>query len=278
MSRIPQVSLKRGTQKQSRKLASDVQQQLNSQPQSISILDGSVPSKLRTGDRTFQRTPTGIAIGIADSKGNTNPVVINQTALNNQKAPQSGTGNPTTAQFPNPGDFGWYTNTSSGDVMFVVNIAGTITFQSIDKLTGAITFAQHGNLSGAGNAHNFTDITGTITGAQHGTLGGGTLHAVATTSTAGFESAADKVQVNLIAGISTTVTDITTVGTAGNSINCIRLFINGVGSITTKQGTIGVVTGTAGATYTSVEQTMLQQVVNRHNALLSVCQTHGLLA
>lgn len=41
---------------------------------------------------------------------------------------------------------------------------------------------------------------GTINDAQHGTRGGGTLHAEATTSTAGFLSAADKTKLNALAG------------------------------------------------------------------------------
>lgn len=46
---------------------------------------------------------------------------------------------------------------------------------------------------------NADDIqVGVISDAQHGTRGGGTQHAVATTSVAGFMSAADKASVNLI--------------------------------------------------------------------------------
>lgn len=46
------------------------------------------------------------------------------------------------------------------------------------------------------HTHPFTDITGTLTDVQHGDRGGGTLHALATTSVAGFMSAADKVKLD----------------------------------------------------------------------------------
>lgn len=276
MSVKPQVSLRRTVDRKVRKVTSDLQQQLNSQPASVSVLDGVIPKGLKAGDRTFRTTPTGLALGVSDSKGNVNEVPLNRVTLQNYKPPQSAAGGPTTAQFPNSGDFGWYTNTSSGDVSFVSNIGGAITHESINLLTGSITFAQHGNLSNAGVAHNFADLSGALTsGAQHGNLGGAALHAAATTSTNGFATAA---QVTLLGTLNTTLTDITSGGAVTEILNGTRLFISGVGSVTTKQAAVTTVSGSAGATYTATEQGIINALVTAVNALNSRMVTHGLIA
>lgn len=50
--------------------------------------------------------------------------------------------------------------------------------------------------TGGSDALNLGSIAGTLTDTQHGARGGGTLHAVATQSVAGFMSATDKTRLD----------------------------------------------------------------------------------
>ena len=64
---------------------------------------------------------------------------------------------------------------------------------------------------------------GVISDAQHGSLGGGSLHAVATPSVAGFESAADKAALDaLIAAPVATDMSVQGTGTAGNKVKLVN--------------------------------------------------------
>lgn len=57
-----------------------------------------------------------------------------------------------------------------------------------------------------------------------------------------------------------------------------KIMINGIQVITGQQATVAAVTGTAGATYTATEQTMINSLKTQLNLVISRLQTHGLIA
>lgn len=108
---------------------------------------------------------------------------------------QSGSGAPTTAAYPDDGNYGFYQDTVSSWVYLGINHSGSVVVQNIQTLAGSITAAQHGDLSSTANTsvmHSFAQVSGTITAAQHGNFTAATandfLHALATTAFNGFLS------------------------------------------------------------------------------------------
>lgn len=158
---------------------SDLQRQLNAQGRVLPhVRNGVQPRGMSNGDRLMGRGTRGNITGIPDGKGN----VITQEvpdSVTQFQDPQTGAGAPTTANFPVIGDFGWYRDTTNNVTYFVQNRSGAIDNISLSTFTGSIS-----------------DLSGTITDAQHGARAGGTLHATATGSVAGFLSATDKSLIN----------------------------------------------------------------------------------
>lgn len=147
----------------------DAQSQRSTQQQGIT---NQRPTGTKDGDTTTRLTPRGaVALAVYDSKSNyveaTIPPGLADDLAHLLKF-QTGTTDPGIPNFPLDGDWGWYLNTSTNKLWVPRNYNGVLIYP------------------------DFVSISGTISDIQHGSRSGGTLHANATTSTAGFESAADK--------------------------------------------------------------------------------------
>lgn len=121
-----------------------------------------LPRGAKRGDQASRPTPRGIAVRVWADKGTHKETKIpdgleeTQDEVNalvpiveQYKGIQTGTAAPTTAAFPNSGDWGWFINTTPtpDDVYFVINNGGSILIMSINPLGGSITAAQHGSLT-----------------------------------------------------------------------------------------------------------------------------------
>ena len=190
------------------------QTQNNVAPGYFSPVNGKLPVGVPPGSMVARTLQGGsIALSIADANGNGQEVVIGGEApsASNYIPPQTHTGAPTTAQFPNNGSFGWYKNTSTGNWYFTLNFSGSMVFQDLATFTGTISAGQHGNLPG------------------------GALHAAASGSAAGFLSAADKGTYD--ANVAT-VNAITSTGTPGHIVNGTILYVGGVPVITARAAAV----------------------------------------
>lgn len=141
-------------------------------PTTVGLLSGPNPVGLGEGDQTTRVNPDGIfTLSVYDAKSK--PIKVNvppglQADLANLIPFQTGVVPPTLANFPADGNWGWFYDTNLAQLWVPRNFNGALIYP------------------------NFVSISGTITDTQHGSRGGGTLHPAATTSVAGFESAADK--------------------------------------------------------------------------------------
>lgn len=245
-------------QRQVRALQSSIQSiqtQTNTAPGLFSNIGGKLALGVPPGSVNAVRLPDGsISLDVADSSGFGNPLVIGSQApsSSNYIAPQTHAGAPTTTQFPSDGNFGWYKNTTSGNWYFTLNFGGSLVFQ------------------------NLATFSGTISDTQHGSRSGGTLHAAATTSAAGFATAA---QITLLGGLNTTVTDITTTGAVTELLNGSQLQVNGtkvVGARNTGWSQTGTFTTTKGLVVntTSITAAQLGDIVY---TIYTALVTHGLL-
>lgn len=142
---------------------------LSQQPSTMPSLnrDGTRPKGLTEGSVINRPLGNGgIEIGSVGKNGETSTLQFDPgTAL--YIGQQTGTGAPTTAQFPINGNYGFYDDGSTH--YFVINTGGTV----------------HGI--------TISTLPGTITDAQHGSKTTGTLHAAVTTTVNGFMLATDKV-------------------------------------------------------------------------------------
>lgn len=188
-----------------------IQVQTNTAPTLFSNTGGKVPIGVVPGSLNVTRQQDGsITLDVADSSGFGNPLTVAATTPSSSAylSPQTHTGAPSTTQFPLPGNFGWYKNTTSGNWYFTLNFGGSLVFQDISTLSGTITATQHGNLAG------------------------GALHAAATTSANGFATATQIVQLNQAttdtAAVTAIVTNITSTGTPTNTLNATVFYVNGV--------------------------------------------------
>lgn len=158
---------------------SDLQRQLDAQGQILPhSVDGSRPRGLRKGDRLMGRGKRGNITAIPDGAGGVASQEVPDSVTQYQD-PQTGSGAPALANFPVIGDFGWYYDTSASKAYFAYNYNGAVTFPDVSTFSG------------------------TITDAQHGARSGGTLHAAATGSVAGFMSAVDKALINTATNLDT---------------------------------------------------------------------------
>lgn len=158
---------------------SDIQDQLNAQGRILPHSDGTNrPRGLREHDRLMGRGKRGNITVIPDGKGGAASQEVPDSVTQYQD-PQTGSGAPVVANFPVIGDFGWYYDTVATKAYFAYNYNGAVTFPDVSTFSG------------------------TITDAQHGARSGGTLHAAATGSVAGFMSAADKALINTATSLDT---------------------------------------------------------------------------
>lgn len=189
---------------------------------------------------------------------------------------------PAVADLPADGNYGWHLDTSTSAYYWAYNAAGVIvypnflsisgtitgtqhsdlsafvgTLHGMAQISGSISAAQHGNLSGTGPFHAFQGITGVITDTQHGARSGGTaLHPIAVASgTAGFMSGTDKSKLD----------DITSaVSSSTVPINTSGYFLSNVAIISSRRQITNPAATAAGATY---DQTQAQSVVDLVNEL-----------
>lgn len=158
---------------------SEIQDQLNAQGRILPHTDGTNrPRGLREHDRLMGRGKRGNITVIPDGKGGAASQEVPDSVTQYQD-PQTGSGAPVLTNFPVIGDFGWYYDTAANKAYFAYNYNGAVTFPDVSTFSG------------------------TITDAQHGARSGGTLHAVATGSVAGFLSAADKALINTATNLDT---------------------------------------------------------------------------
>lgn len=198
-----------------------IQTQTNTAPSLFSNTGGMVALGVVPGSLNVSRLQDGsITLDVADSSGFGNPLTIGASAPDsaNYIAPQTRAGSPTVTQFPSPGNFGWYKNTSTGQWYWTLNFGGTLVFQNLSTLSGTISALQHGNLTG------------------------GTLHAAATNTSSGFATAAQITQLNMatsnIATVTAIVTDITSTGTPTHTINGTVIYCNGVAVISARAAAV----------------------------------------
>lgn len=157
----------------------DIQSQLDGQGRILPHSDGtSRPRGLRAHDRLMGRGKRGNITAIPDASGNVASQEVPDSVTQYQD-PQTGSGAPVVANFPVQGDFGWYYDTVATKAYFAYNNGGVVTMPDVSTFSGTITDTQHGSRSG------------------------GTLHANATGSVAGFMSAADKALINTATNLDT---------------------------------------------------------------------------
>lgn len=211
------------------------------------------PVGAQPGSMAARRLPDGsIGVSVAGTNGFGGEVRIANAVASPYLSLQSAAGVPTTTQFPNDGQYGWYLNTSTGQYYWTLNVSGTMRFPCFDSISGMITAAQHGNLAG------------------------GALHAGATTGTAGFATAA---QITTLTSNNTTLADITSGGAASHTLNSTGFFVNGVavvGARDTGWSALGAFTPTRDYTAAASAAT-LGGIANALYTLVSVLKTHGLI-
>lgn len=154
-----------------RKAQYNTQAQLQA-PTNKSVFGSVTTTGAKNGDQFTSIAPDGVfTVSVFDKNSNAASVTIPpglSPDLANLLAFQTGTTDPVVSNFPDDGNWGWYYNTMTGKLWVPRNYQGSLIYP------------------------DFVSISGTISDTQHGSRGGGTLHANATTSVAGFESAADK--------------------------------------------------------------------------------------
>jgi hypothetical protein len=236
------------------------------------LIGGKVPRGRKRGDMGSRPTTRGIAVRVYADKDSSREVEIPDTAKD-YVGLQSGTAAPTADNFAE-NQFGWFYNTATSAMYFVVNNGGTIT--NISPSTLGITF---------------TNISGTITDDQHGALGrvtSGTspqpLHTNATTAQAGFMSSTDKTLLNTATTASSANTLV--LRDANSDIICRRIHLDG--QVTTggikvvgqQQTGWGLASGSAVRTSFDTETVTLIGLARRVKSLiddLSATSGHGLL-
>lgn len=189
-------------------------------PQARAYLKRATPRGNAEGDQTAHVLDDGrLLLSYFDAKGNSADYNL-PSDISSQVGYQEGSGVPTLANFPNPGDNGQYFDTATSRLWIVRNRAGTLIYPNFVSISGTITGTQHSDLSAfVGTLHAFTQISGSITAAQHGnftaTAANDNLHALATAARPGFLSASD---FSLLAGATSAATASTLVqrnGTGG---------------------------------------------------------------
>jgi len=147
-----------------------VQSQINNAPAFRNV--SSAVNSIKNGDFSMTVGSERISLWLGAANGTRHQIQLPRSLSNYQYiAYQDGTTAPTTAEFPNDGDWGWYKDETTQYIYFVLNHNGAILKQRIETLTGSITSSQHGNLSAvASTMHAFSQLTGSITASQHGDL------------------------------------------------------------------------------------------------------------
>lgn len=242
-----------------RKSLSNMQSQLLAQPRIVPL--GNKKAKGRRGDLGHRSTQTGIALTIYDDAGNPKEQTIS-TEAGNLAAAQSGSGPPTVGtNFPVEGSFGWYFDTAASKTYYPINRGGTLKNISLSTLDG------------------------TITDTQHGSRGGGTLHAVATTSAAGFLSTSF---FDLLDGATSSATASTLVKRDGSgnasfttlsltNVDAATAYKLAGGVIINSTASIGAsaVGGSAAAVYDAATRTAINDVIALSNALRAALVSIG---
>lgn len=233
-----------------------LQTQLNSAPTLTSPVNGTFSNSPAAGSLNARTLSDGsIALSQYTAQGLGQEVVVasQPASASTYVPPQAHAGAPTAASnFPTAGNFGWYKNTTSGNWYFTLNFGGSLIFQDLSTFTGNINDSQHGSRSG------------------------GTLHANATDSVAGFMSATDKT--NFDAGV-TLIGSITGSGAASTTLNATAFLVNGtqvVGARNTGWSVSGAHTTNKAATINSgvVSTTQLGDLLY---TLLSTLISQGII-
>lgn len=222
--------------------------------------DNNRPRGIRSHDRLMGRGTRGTILGVPDDTGAAVAQVEVPDSVTQYQDPQTGTGAPTTTQFPNSGDFGWYQDTGASTVYFVWNNAGTVTGPSLSILSGSITAAQHGILTNNAVARH-SNVTATVDG---------------------FMVAADKVKLD--AATTATTASTLVLRSGGGGINAVQYNVNGTLVVAAQDtgwsmagGLIldkSMVAFTPGVTYTATDLTKIMKYVNAIFDL--VINRHGL--
>lgn len=268
--------------------------QLQSQltkPQARAYLNRVNPRGNGEGDQIARVLDNGqLSLSYFDAKGNSADYNL-PSDISSQVGYQEGSGVPTLANFPNPGDNGQYFDTATSRLWIVRNRGGTLIYPNFVSISGTITGTQHSDLSAfVGTLHSFGQISGTITATQHGNFSAATandsLHAVATTAHPGFLSTTFFDLLNGATAAATASTLVQRNGTGGanfagtlaavdvdasghyevDSVQVVSNRNTGWTAPTATQSKAGFANG---ATATQIEQTLSAVV----NALI----THGLL-
>lgn len=252
-----------------------LRQQNNRQPGVVKqpvLIGGKVPRGRKRGDMGSRPTTRGIAVRVYADKNSSREVEVTEDSKL-YIGLQSGTAAPTADDFAE-NEFGWFYNSATSAMYFVINSGGTIT-----------------NISPSTLGIAFTNISGTITDDQHGARGrlSGTnpLHTNATTAEAGFFAATDKTKLDAATATSTAATLV--LRDADGDAEFRRVRVNQVrdnadikvlGSQETGWGALSGFAGTASRVAFDTETVTATQLARRVYALiqdLSATSGHGLI-
>lgn len=248
-----------------RALASS-QSTLNQGPQSFAAITrgGLLPKGLTEGSTGTAPTGDGGITLTTVGTANQQTTLNISAALTLYVALQTGTAAPTTAQFPQEGNFGWYVNTATSDVYWVINRGGSVVGPTIGTFSGNISDSQHGNRGRLVNA--------------------AAMHTGATTSEAGFMSSADKTKLD--DATNNTVASTLALRTSGGNCNFATVNLVTIGGTAGQLQVDGIkVVGAQGNAVANAvaaaadppTQTEFNNFVTQFNTLLGRLRTHGLI-
>lgn len=174
--------------------AGQLQSQINRGTQ-VRNASSVIPTQWNKGDVAVDIGNSFVTIRVGQDRNTHSKVQIPKGYDYGYISYQTGTGAPTTANFPSTGNYGFYEDTATSWVYFGINHADTVALQNMQTLAGSLLYPQHGDLSSTANTsinHSFVQVSGTITAAQHGNFTASTansaLHGLATTAFNGFLS------------------------------------------------------------------------------------------
>lgn len=261
-------------------------------PSQRGILKGQSPTGQGEGDQTTRLLDGGgFLFSVYDQEGNPAELALAADSSTNL-AFKTGVVAPVVADYPNPGDNGQFYDTVLSQLYIVRNYGGALIFPNFVSISGTISAAQHGDLSGAGGTmHNLNQLNGELSDTQHGDrgriTGGNPMHTGATTTEAGFMSAADKVILdaatsaatanaivkrngtggaNFAGTLTTAAIDATTIDASGVIDTASHYEVDGVQVVKEQQAAITGADGTLGDATTKI------------NLVIGTLRQHGLIA
>lgn len=256
-------------------------------PQARAYLKRTTPRGNAEGDQTAHVLDDGrLLLSYFDAKGNSADYNL-PSDISSQVGYQEGSGVPTLANFPNPGDNGQYFDTATSKLWIVRNRAGALIYPNFVSISGTITGTQHSDLSAfVGTLHGFAQITGSITAAQHGnftaTAANDNLHALATAARPGFLSASDFSLLNGATAAATASTLALRNASANISFNIVNLStslqVASTQVVSARNTGWTAFTGTTDkATSYATGSITLVQLAERVAAMQAAFTTHGLI-